>query len=376
MTFDALIVGGGGMGTAIACHLARRGQRVALFERFTLAHDRGSSHGLTRIIRLAYFEHPSYVPLLRRAFELWRALEHDAGEQLLHVTGSLDVGAPGGMVFEGSRRSCIEHGLPHEVLSGADVSRRWPAWHIDPRAAAVHQPDGGFLTPERCILAHARLARAAGAGIHEQEPVVSWDAGPAGVRLETARAIYEGGRLILSAGAWMGDLLPDLAHLMRPERQVLGWFEATERNRFTPGRFPVFVHDAEEGIFYGFPEFEIPGLKIGRYHHRAEAVRPDALDRACHPEDEAVLRAAVSRYFPAANGALVRSASCMFTNTPDEHFIVDRHPGSDRVLVVSPCSGHGFKFCSVIGEIVADLAISGATAHDITPFRLSRFATT
>lgn len=374
MTADVIIAGAGGMGTAAAYHLATRGLRVLVLERFGLAHDRGSSHGLTRIIRLAYFEHPSYVPLLRRAFELWRSLEAEVGERLLHVTGALDVGAPGGEVFEGSRRSCIEHELPHDILTGAELRRRFPAWRIDDQAAAVFQPDGGFLTPERCVLAHAAGARKAGAVVHEDEPVLEWETSGGRVRVRTSKGSYEAGQLVLSAGAWMGGLLPPLAGLMRPERQVLGWFAISDSAAFAPARFPVFVHDADEGRFYGFPEFEVPGFKIGRYHHLAEAVDPDTMDRACHPADEAALRAAVARYFPSANGPLLRSAACLFTNTPDEHFIVDRHPDAGAVLVVSPCSGHGFKFCSVIGEIVADLVTRDRTDHDISAFRLGRFA--
>ena len=374
MNAEVIIVGGGGMGTAAAYHLASRGCRVRVFEQFGLAHDRGSSHGLTRIIRLAYFEHPSYVPLIRRAFELWRGLESEAGERLLHVTGGLDVGAPGSLVFEGSRRSCTDHDLPHAILTGAGVRRRFPAWRIGDEAAAVYQPDGGFLLPERCILAHAAGARKAGAVFHEHDPVVAWEAAGGQVRVRTASATFEAGQLVLSAGAWMAALLPDLARLMRPERQVLGWFAIANRPAFAPARFPVFVHEADEGIFYGFPEYGAAGFKIGRYHHLAETVDPETIDRVCHARDEAVLRAAVERYFPDAGGPLLRSVVCMFTNTPDEHFIVDRHPGAAEVLVVSPCSGHGFKFCSVIGEIVADLATGGRTAHDISHFRLSRFA--
>jgi len=372
-TCDVIVVGAGGMGSAAAAHLAARGQRVLVLERFSLAHDRGSSHGLTRIIRLAYFEHPSYVPLLRRAYELWRALEARAGQQLLHVTGALDVGVEGSRVFEGSRRSCLEHDLPHEVLTGGDLRRRFPAWRIDHHAAAVFQPDGGFLLPERCILAHAAVARAAGATVHEGETVRDWSAGSGRVRVATDRGIYEAGQLVLSAGAWMGNLVPGLARLMMPERQVLGWFAVSNPPAFAPARFPVFVHDAPEGLFYGFPEHAVEGFKIGKYHHLAQAAAPDALDRDCRVEDEAALRGAVARYFPSANGALRRSAVCMFTNTPDEHFIIDRHPDAGAVLLVSPCSGHGFKFCSVVGEIVADLVTRGETPHDIAAFRLARF---
>ena len=361
------------MGTAAAAHLAARGQRVRVLERFSLAHDRGSSHGLTRIIRLAYFEHPSYVPLLRRAFELWRELETLCGERLLHVTGGLDIGAEGSAVFEGSRRSCVEHGLRHQVLTGRALRARFPAWRLDDHAAAVLQPDGGFLRPEACIRAHAAQATAAGAHLQQEEAVLEWQATAAGVRVHTTAGIYEASQLVLAAGAWMETLLPDLAPLMQPERQVLGWFQVTDHRSFEPDHFPVFVHDADEGRFYGFPEFEVPGFKIGRYHHRFEPTTAETLDRVCHAADEAALRAAVTRYLPGADGPLLRSAVCLFTNTPDEHFVIDRHPESPAVLVVSPCSGHGFKFCSVVGEIVADLVTRDATRHDISAFRLGRF---
>jgi sarcosine oxidase len=260
------------------------------------------------------------------------------------------------------------------VLTGRELRSRFPAWHIDDDAAAVLQADGGFLRPEACILAHAARAVAAGARVHEGETLLHWEATPAGVHVQTNVGVYEASQLVLTAGAWMGTLLPGLAPLMRPERQVLGWFGVTDHAAYAPDQFPVFVHDAAEGRFYGFPEFETPGFKIGRYHHRGETTAPGALDRACHPEDEAALRAAVARYFPGADGPLLRSAACMFTNTPDEHFIIDRHPEAPPVLVVSPCSGHGFKFCSVVGEIVADLVTRDATDHDISAFRLARFA--
>ena len=185
---------------------------------------------------------------------------------------------------------------------------------------------------------------------------------------------YEAGQLVLTAGPWMRELAPALRPLLTAERQVLGWFDVADRGQFAPQAFPVFVLEAEEGTYYGFPEYGVPGFKIGRYHHLDERVHPDTVDRACHPRDEAALREAVSRYFPAANGALRSSAVCMFTNTPDEHFIIDRAPDAPEVLLVSPCSGHGFKFCSVVGEICADLVQHGRTSHDIGLFRLARFA--
>ncbi|HEX9799928.1 MAG TPA: N-methyl-L-tryptophan oxidase [Thermoanaerobaculia bacterium] len=374
MVSDVIVVGLGAMGSAAAAHLAARGQRVLALERFELGHERGSSHGLTRIIRLAYFEHPSYVPLVRRAFELWRELESAAGERLLHVTGALDVGPEGSEVFAGSLAACRQHALSHEVLDAAALARRVPAWRPAPDARAILQPDGGFLAAERAVAAHAARAAAAGAELRCGERVREWAATSHGVRVVTERAAYEAEQLVLAAGAWLPALVPSLAPLLVPERQVLGWFAVADRAPFAPERFPVFVLDAEEGRFYGFPEHAAPGLKIGKYHHLGERVDPETMERVCRDDDERALRGAVARYFPAADGALLDAKPCLFTNTPDEHFVIDRHPDAPQVLLVSPCSGHGFKFAPVVGEIVADLVERGETAHDIARFRLARFA--
>src|SRR5581483_2015826 len=372
--FDVIVLGVGGMGSAAAYHLARRGKRVLGLEQFGIPHELGSSHGITRIIRLAYYEHPSYVPLLRRAYQLWRELEQLSGERLLHVTGSLDAGPPESEVFLGSKRSCDLHDLPHEVLSAAALAARFPAYRLPPGFLALFQPEGGFLLPERCIVAHADAARALGAEIHPDEPALEWEARGDGVQVRTARGRYAAERLVICAGAWASKLVPALAGLAVPERQVLGWFEPLQPELFLPERFPVFNLLVDEGRFYGFPLFGVPGFKIGRYHHLDEQVDPDTIDRASYSRDEAVLRAGVAHYFPAANGALLSAKACMFTNSPDEHFILDLHPELPQVVLAAGFSGHGFKFCSVVGEILADLAERGETAHDTALFRLARFA--
>ena len=372
--FDVIVVGLGGMGAAALCHLAERGQRVLGLERFEPGHPYGSSHGLTRIIRLAYFEHPSYVPLLRRAFELWRELEQGMAEPLLHVTGGLDVGPVGGFVFDGSLRSCLAHDLPHEVLDAPAIARRFGAWQPAPNAMAVYQPDAGFLTPERCIAAHLARAGRSGATVHTNEQVLAVESAPGGVRVRTDRGVYEAGQVVLAAGPWMGELAPALTHRLVPERQVLGWFGIDDPPAFAPSAFPVFVLEAEEGAFYGFPEYQVPGFKLGKYHHRFEAVHPDRVPREITPDDEAALRLASARYFPAGNGKLESATTCIFTNTADEHFVIDRAPELPEVLMVSACSGHGFKFSSVIGEICADLVTSDRTRHDIDLFKLSRLS--
>jgi sarcosine oxidase len=372
--YDAIVLGVGGMGSAACYHLARRGLRVLGLERFDVPHAMGSSHGVNRIIRLAYYEHPAYVPLLRRAYELWRELEAGFGERLLHVTGSIDASDADGEVFTGSLHSCELHGLPHEVLTSAELSHRFPGYRLPPGHLALYQPDGGFLVSERCVVAHVAAAQAAGAEIHARERVLGWEPDGAGVRVETDRGEYRAERLVVAAGAWIGGLVPELAALARPERQVLAWLQPLQPELFAPERFPVVNLTVEEGRYYGFPVWGVPGFKVGRYHHRSELVDPDAMDREPNAADEAILREFTARYFPAAAGPTMALRTCLFTNTPDEHFVLDRHPDHPQVVLASPCSGHGFKFCSVIGEILADLAERGETRHDVSLFRLARFA--
>ena len=372
--YDVIVIGMGAMGSATVYELASRGLRVLGLERFDIPHDRGSSHGVSRIIRLAYSEHPSYVPLLRHAYERWRELESAAGETLLHITGSVDTGSPEGPVFSGSLVSCIEHDLPHETLSSEEVARRFPGCRFPAEWMSVYQPDGGFLMSERCIVAHVTVALERGADVRAREPVLEWDAAGDAVRVKTTRGSYEAGALVITTGAWAGPLVPSLDHLLAPERQVLGWFQPLRPEVFAPNAFPVVIGEFEEGRYYASPVFGVPGFKIGKFHHLNEPTTADGLDRECGDEDEAVLRQAVARYFPDANGPAMSLRACMFTNTPDEHFIIDALPGAPNVYVAAGFSGHGFKFSSVVGEIMADLSTRGETAHDISLFRLDRFA--
>ena len=370
--YDVIVLGIGGMGSAAAFHLARRGQRVLGLERFDIPHRMGSSHGLTRIIRLAYYESPKYVPLLHRAYQNWREAERLFGEQLLFVTGSIDTGPPDSAVFQGSLASCDEHGLRHEVLEGEEVNARFPGYALPSSHRAVFQPEGGFIASERAIVAHVTLAQAHGADIRARERVLGWEPWRDGVRVTTERGSYEAGRLVVSAGAWIGQFVAPLARAAVPERQVLGWFQPDDPALFRPDRFPVFNALFDEGRYYGLPVWGMPGLKIGRYHHLGETVDPDAMNRDCTQADEALLRGAVQRYFPRAGGATMGMAPCLFTNTSDEHFVIDTLPECRQVVVASPCSGHGYKFCSVIGEILADLAMTGESAFDLSLFRLAR----
>jgi sarcosine oxidase len=368
-----IVLGLGGMGSATLFHLARRGLRVLGLERFDLVHEYGSSHGLTRIIRLAYWEHPTYVALLRRAYELWRELESLAGERLLYITGSVDAGPEGGPIFEGALKSSELHGLTHEVMDGDELHRRYPGYRLPREIRCLYQPDGGFLLPERCDVAHIEQALAHGAEVRYREPVMAWDADGGRVQVRTTRGRYDAGRLVICAGPWASSLVPELSGLAVPERQVLAWLQPSRPEYFRLGAFPVFNLEVEEGRYYGFPSFLIPGFKFGRYHHRGEQVDPDAMNREPEPADEELLRSFAHRYFPDGAGATLMLKTCLFTNSPDRHFIMDHHPAHPEVAVAAGFSGHGYKFCSVVGEVMADLVEGNGTRHDIEFFRLRRF---
>lgn len=379
MEFDVIIVGIGGMGSAAAWQLARRGQRVLGIERFDIPHAMGSSHGVTRIIRLPYYEDQRYVPLLLRAYELWREIETAVGEQLLVTTGSIDAGADDSELFQGALESARFHHLEHEVLTGTEVSERFPAYRLPTTHRAVFQPKGGFIASERAIVAHVLAAQAAGAEIHARERVLAWDGkGSNSVSVTTDKDQYVAKQLVLTAGAWIGELATPLRQIAVPERQVLAWLQPRRPELFAPARFPVFNISVDEGRYYGLPVFQVPGFKFGRYHHRGETVSAaDDVRREPDAIDEHLLRQFAERYFPDGNGPTMALRTCLFTNTPDEHFVLDRHPECQQVILASPCSGHGYKFCSVIGEIIADLASGdGVTKHQIDFLRLNRPAFT
>ncbi len=371
--FDCIVIGVGAMGSSTLYNLAKRGRRVLGLEQFDIPHAEGSSHGVNRIIRLAYYEHPSYVPLLRRAYELWSEIESIAGEQLIYKTGSIDTAPAGHEVFEGSLESCLLHDIPHRVLNHAQINEQFPGYQLPLGHMGILQQDGGFVLSERSIVAYANAAMSEGAEIHAREVVSGWEPDRRGVRVFTDRGEYTAERLVITAGAWTSGLIPILEGLAVPERQVLAWLQPIDGSLYTPEVFPVFNAYFDEGRYYGFPVFGIPGFKVGRYHHLEETIDLDSTIKTVNGEDEALLRSAVERYFPKANGTTMTLKTCMFTNTPDEHFIVDSLPGNTQVIVAAGFSGHGFKFASVIGEILSDLAINGETKQDIDLLKIDRF---
>lgn len=368
-SFDVAIAGLGAMGGAAAWHLARRGLRVAGFDRFGPPHDQGSSHGETRIIREAYFEDPRYVPLVRRAYTLWRELERDFGRPLLRETGGLMIGREDGVVVRGARASGDAHGLPYEILDAREIALRYPALHPDPGTVAVREPRAGILFPEACVKAHLTLAARAGADLRRDDPVLSWSADGEGIAVTTARGTVLAGSLILAAGAWMPSLLFGASLPLAVTRQPLFWFRPRgDAELFDPGRFGVFIWEAEPGfVFYGFPAIE-GRVKVAR-HLGGVPTSPDAVDRAFRESEAAALRERLARSIPALDVPPADAAVCLYTSTADGHFVIDRHPAHSQVVVLSPCSGHGFKFASAIGEVAADLATGRTPRFDLGLFR-------
>ena len=374
-SFDVIVLGVGGMGSAACFELARRGNRVLGLEQFPLVHDCGSSHGHTRIIRTAYAEHPGYVPLLRRSFARWYELEQLSGKHLLTECACLNAGPPGSEHVEGVRASVRQHNLTAEELSGGEINRRFPAFRFPEDWAGVLEQAAGFLYVEECVRAHVDLAVSLGAEIHAEEPVREWKASGDGVEVTTEKGTYRAARLIVTAGAWATRLLADIGVPLRVMRQGLTWFDVTGREPLfrRDGTFPIFLADVPNGPYYGLPAIDRFGLKVARHYHAPELPAPDGVNWSTTPEDAAPIRAFLDGYIPGV-GPLTKAQVCMYTLTPVKHFVIDRHPRYPQVSVACGFSGHGFKFATTVGEILADLAERGSTRHDIGMFSARRFA--
>jgi sarcosine oxidase len=360
---DVIVAGLGAHGSSAAYRLAARGASVLGFERFARGHALGSSGGLSRIIRLSYYEHPDYVPLLRRAWTLWRELERDSGEHLLTATGGLYAGDPEGGLVTGALASARTHELEHEVLDAAALRKRYPLFDWPDRWQGVFERQAGWLAPERSIETHLRLAEQRGAALRFEEPIEQWTSTRDGIRVTTATRTFDAKRLVIAAGAWASQLAPSLASELAVERNVLFWFEPTaEREAFA--KLPVYIVEETDRMFYGFPYVEGQGVKAAGLHFGDKA-DPDFVDRTASARDEERVRAWLQRRLPLANGERRDAKVCMYTNTPDGHFVIDHLNEASNVVVASACSGHGFKFSSVIGEILADLVLDGKTHYSI-----------
>lgn len=371
-SYDVGIVGLGAMGSLTALELARRGKRVVGFDRFRPPHAFGSSHGKSRIIREAYFEHPQYVPFVRRAYEQWAWLERASGRTLLIPTGGIMIGPPEGGLVAGARRSAAEHGLQCEALTASEVRRRFPAFTPADHEVGLFEPRAGILLPEACIESAIAMAVEAGAELHFDEPVIEWQAAET-LSVTTVQGRYEVRRLILAAGAWMATGLAQTHLPLTVARQPLFWFDPVgDRSVVEPGAMPIFMWEWAAGRYlYGFPDLG-DGVKVA-IHHEGEPTTAETVRRELRAEETDLLRSIMAGRTAVLNGPLRNAAVCLYTNTPDRDFVVDRHPEDRRVILASPCSGHGFKFAPAIAEVLADLALDREPVLDLTPFALTRF---
>lgn len=372
-TFDIGIVGLGAVGSAALYHAAQAGFRVVGFDRYAPPHTLGSAHGGSRIIRRAYFEGAMYVPLLTHAYALWRELEDASGRELMQLNGCLTIGPAESATIRGAQASAEAYEIPFERLSPASVHERFPAFQLRDDEAALWEPEAGWLDPEACIATHLSLAEQLGAEIHLDEPVRTWGVVGDDVRVETPRGTFDAGRLILCAGGWLGPLLRDIRVPLQVERQVNAWFRPRAADdRFAPNRCPVYIWEYDrDRVLYGFPNLG-DGVKTGLHHTEDYVDDPNDLDREVHDEDVEALRRQTQRLLPEACGRVARTATCFYTNTPDRHYLIDRHPGLERVAFASACSGHGFKASSAVGESLVRLVTGKEPAIDVSAFRLGR----
>ena len=376
MTYDVIVLGLGAMGSAAAQHLAERGKRVLGIEQFTSPHDKGSSHGGSRMIRQAYFESPEYIPLVLRAYELWRRLEKDAGTRLLHITGGLNIGSGDGQLVKRTIAASTQHSIPFAVLEGRAITARFP--EVFPLAGdvAVHETNAGYLYPEECIRAQLARALHAGAELKFEESVLAWSSERDDVEVRTAKGTYRAGRLVITAGPWANQALDGIIPL-RVTRQVMAWIQPkTGVMPFLPDRFPVFLlEDPGAGAHgYGFPAIDGPegGMKVA-IHGSADLCTPENVNREIHTHDLQRIVEQLRIRIPALDGEVLRAQTCMYTMSPDEHFVIGVHPQFASCSIACGFSGHGFKFANVVGEILADLAITGSTSHPIGLFSPLRF---
>lgn len=373
-TADVIVLGVGGFGSAACADLARQGVRVVGLEQFAPAHTQGSSHGETRIIRQAYFEHPDYVPLLMRSYELWRELERETGRHLLQITGLLLAGPPDGEAVPGALHAAQLHQLPLEQLSHEETTQRFPGLSLPPEHSVVFEPAGGFLLVEDCVRAHIELARRHGADLRFSTPIRSLTIQQHGVEIVTDAEVFSAAKVVVTAGAWTSQLLKNLDVPLTVLRKFLGWFRVSPGAYQREAGFPCFYIEQGKRAFYGFPSLNGQDLKIAEHTGGDVVVDPAQVARDCRADDVAPLQGALRTCFPRATSELTRFGTCLYTMTPDQHFLVDRLPDAPHVVLGAGFSGHGFKFTSVLGAALADLSLHGQSSLPIGFLGLNRFA--
>ncbi|MGA0920149.1 MAG: N-methyl-L-tryptophan oxidase [Gemmatimonadaceae bacterium] len=381
---EVLVIGLGAMGSCTLAALARRGVPAIGIDRFAPPHTEGSSHGASRIIREAYYEDPAYVPLVREAYTEWARLAAESGRTLLHQTGGLCYGPSDGPLVRGALTSARTHDVAHELLDAREIHHRFPAHRLPAHYVGVLEHRAGWLDPEACLTAALQVAVRHGARVRTHEQVLRIAPGSDGVRVTTDAATYDAARVVVSAGMWMGELVPTLGVPLSVQRHVLYWFmpagsgsrasigPSRPGSAFDPAHFPVFLGEvAPDQLWYGFPDVGA-GVKVAM-HHQGATCTPGTVDRVVQAGEVTAMRDRLAQWLPPANGRLQRTAVCTYTNTPDGHFLIDTHPESDRCWIVSPCSGHGFKFASAIGARVAAVVAGEASPPFPALFRRDRF---
>ncbi len=375
--FDVIVLGVGAMGASACYHLASRGASVLGLEQFDIPNDQGSAHGQSRAFRMCYFEHPDYVPLLRRSLELWHELEDITDRKLLHMTGGIWFGPNDCELIAGSRDAAVTHGLAHEWIEHDDAAKRYPQFTLPDEFVGFYEPQAGLLLPEMIITAYAESAAQHGAVLRSHEPVVKWNADARAVIVQTTHGTYEADQLVVCAGPWSSRILDEIGVKLSVTRQIAIWVQPKRPERFELGALPIWAIDRPSGgggMYYGFPILpDKPGFKLS-VHCPGPSTDPDTIDRVAQPDEMNELREMLGRFIPGADGPLLASSVCMYTNTPDAHFVVDHHPQHANVTIACGVSGHGFKFASVVGEALADLALDGQTQWPIEFLGLRRLA--
>lgn len=367
------MLGLGGVGSAAACHAARPGLRVLGIDQYSPVHHHGSSHGQTRAIRQAYFEDPAYVPLLRRAYELWQALEQAAGQQLFVRTGLVEIGPADGVVVPGVKQSAAKFGLEIEQISIAQLQNRWPGLSADENLAAVVEHNAGYLKVESCVATHLQVAAQHGAVCRHNETVQTWSSSNNCVVVETDGGRYTAASLVVAAGPWSSQVLSGLGVPLRVLRKQQYWFKTGQPGFDRDEGFPCFFFELPSGGFYGFPSIDGSGVKVAR-HNGGQSIESPIEGE--HPADEEDLRLTqdfVSKHLPGVTTHLRSRAGCYYTMSTDENFLIDTLPEHPNVVVIAGLSGHGFKFTSVLGEIAVQLACGNSHNFDLDSFRISRF---
>lgn len=371
-SFDAIVIGTGGIGSAAVFQLAQRGLRVLGLDRFAGAHDHGSSYGQTRMIRQAYCEHPDYVPLVQKAFALWAELEQISRQQLYFQVGLLEVGAPDGMVVPGVLSSARQHDLDVDTLTRKELLERFSAFHVPEQSIAVFEPRAGYLLVEQCVTAHQTEALKRGAELITAE-VREWTILNQSVVVRTDRESFAAGCVIVTAGAWARDLLAELGVPLTVVRKCQNWFANKDPRYTARERCPAFLFEVPQGIFYGFPQLDSRGVKVGEHSGGVAVGDLSTIDRNVDPPQRLRARTFLSQYLPGVSGPAIGHSPCLYTNSPDGHFIIDRHPAHQQISFAMGLSGHGFKFATVLGQALADLALEGATDLPVNFLKCDRF---